>query len=68
MGETSNKRLLERQIGIARECVILGFVALLTLTSFLVIIGNTLPRALLAGTVLGVSVGGLRYLLSNGKA
>jgi hypothetical protein len=63
MNKNSNVPLPERKIGIAGESVILGLVALLTLTSFLLMIGNTLPRGLLAGTVLGVSVGGLQYLI-----
>ena len=63
MGETRDNRLLKRQVGIVSECAILGFVALLTLTSFLSIIGNPLPDSLLLGTILGVTVVGLRYLL-----
>lgn len=62
MSETSNERLLERQIGITSECIILGLVALLTLASFLSIIGNPLTDSLLMGAVLGVAVGGIRYL------
>lgn len=63
MVETKNNRLLQYQIGIVSECAILGLVALLTLTSFLAMIGNPLSDSLLLGTVLGISVVGLRYLL-----
>lgn len=65
MSETNSKQFLRSRIGIEGESLVIGVIALLTLTAVLLINGNSFQFSLLAGATLGIVTSSLRYLIQN---